>query len=47
MFYILLLVCLVGGIVIYKGCVEIFFNGVWGMICYDFWELLEVNVICC
>ena len=37
---------LVGGTATYKGRVEIFFNGAWGTICHDFWELSEANVIC-
>lgn len=37
---------LVGGTRPYKGRVEIFFNGAWGTICHDYWELPEANVVC-
>lgn len=37
---------LVGGAVSYEGRVEIFWNGIWGTICDDFWDLLDAHVVC-
>ena len=37
---------LVGGAKLNQGRVEIFYNGAWGTICHDYWELPEANVVC-
>ena len=37
---------LVGGAKLNQGRVEIFYNGVWGTICHDYFELPEANVVC-
>lgn len=43
---ILFEVRLVGGTAPHEGRVEILYNGVWGTICHDYWELPEANVVC-
>lgn len=45
-YFIHLTVRLDGGTAPYKGRVEIFYNGVWGTVCHDYWELPEANVVC-
>lgn len=37
---------LVGGTAPNQGRVEIFYNGIWGTICHDYWELPDANVLC-
>lgn len=37
---------LVGGSAPHQGRVEIFYDGIWGTICHDYWELPEANVVC-
>ena len=37
---------LIDGNAPHEGRVEIFYDGVWGTICHDYWELAEANVVC-
>lgn len=39
--------CFVGFLFVSRGCVEVFYNGEWGIICDDYWGIVEVYVICC
>lgn len=40
------LICLKNGGSIY-GRVEIYYNGVWGIVCDDLWDSNDVYVVCC
>ena len=37
---------LVGGATLYEGRVEVWYNGRWGAICDNGWNLLAANVTC-
>lgn len=39
-------ICLVGVNLIIEGRVEIFYEGFWGIVCDDYFDILEVYVIC-
>lgn len=34
------------GEIYFEGCVEIFYDNKWGMICDDFWDINDVRVVC-
>lgn len=38
--------CLVGGFLFLEGWVEIYSSGFWGIVCDDFWDNIDVVVVC-
>lgn len=39
-------ICLVGVNLIVEGRVEVFYDGIWGIICDDLFDMMDVKVIC-
>lgn len=43
---VFLKVCFVGGMFFNRGRVEIYWNGCWGIVCKNGWDMLDVLVVC-
>lgn len=40
------IVRLADGPTLYEGRVEVYYKGVWGTVCSDFWNITTSNVVC-
>lgn len=45
-FFVDLKVCLSGLNLLYEGCVEVYYDNKWGIVCDDYWGLREVIIVC-